>query len=156
MLWKSGIAGLLFCLQIANADLIPVNVALEEDGLDSPADLAAISTVESLIDPGGGANWTTQANNALLANILNLVMTIGGDSAEIAELFQPGAIFADVLEPGVPILGTSGRVLSSETPVAVTEPATMGLLGGPLLLLSLYAMRRPGNINLHGPLLRSD
>jgi hypothetical protein len=131
-------------------------IALENDGVDSPADLAAIGALEFLIDPGDGANWTTEANNALLGNILNLVITIGGDSAEIAELFQPGAIFADVLEPTVPPFSTSGPVLSSETPVAVPEPATMDLLGGALFPLSLYAMCRLRNINLHGPLLRSD
>ena len=165
MQWKYAIVAVFFCLpvlclQSARADLIPVTVALEDDGMDSPANLAAISTLESLIDPGGGANWTTQANNALLGNILNLVMTVGGDSAEIAELFQPGAIFADVLEPTLPLVSTSALAQSSETPVAVPEPATMGFLGGALLflrsLLSLYAMRPLRNINLHGPLFRSD
>ena len=145
-----------FCIQDLRADLIPVTIALEDDGLATPANLAAISTLEGLIDPGGGANWTTGANNVLLGDMLNLVTTLGGDSAEIAELFQPGAIFANVIEPGVPLMETPTLTLSSETPGVVPEPATMGFLGGALLLLGVYAMRRLRNINLHGPLLRSD
>jgi len=133
---------LSFCVRSVRADLIPVTIALMDDGLDTPPNLAAISKVEGLIDPGGGANWTTEANNVLLGNILNLVTTLGGDSAEIAELFQPGAIFADVLEPSAPLVGTPALTLSSEIPGVVPEPATIGLLGGALILLGLYAVRR--------------
>jgi hypothetical protein len=147
---KCAVAIILFCLPAAYADLIPVTIALEEDGLNTPANLAAISTLESLIDPGGGANWTTEANNVLLGNMLNLVTTLGGDSAEIAQLFQPGAIFADVLEPTVPLISTFSLTQGSETPGVVPEPATIVLLAGALLFLSLY------EINFHGPLLRSD
>jgi hypothetical protein len=150
------VAVLLLGLQTLRADLIPVTVALQQDGLDSPVDLAAIAAIESRIDPFAGPNWTTPENNYLLGNLLELVTTLGGDSSEIAALFAPGAIFADVLVPPAPMPGGAVLITSNEGQGNVPEPATMGLLGGALLLLSLYAMRRLRNIYLHGPLQRSD
>lgn len=146
----------VICLQTGRADLIPVTIALEEDGLESPSDLSAVSAIESLIDPGAGPDWTTEANNILLGNLLDLVTSLGGDSADIAALFQPGAIFADVLEPTVPMVSGSDLASGPQNSDGVPEPATMGLLGGAMLLLSLYAMRRLRKIYLHGPLQRSD
>ncbi len=146
----------VLCLQTGRADLIPVTIALAEDGLESPANLAAVSAIEFLVDPGAGPYWTTEANNILLGNILDLVTSLGGDSGEIAELFAPGAVFAEVLEPSVPLVFGSAPVSSFETSESIPEPATMGLLGGAMLLLSLYAMRRLRNIYLHGPPQRSD
>jgi hypothetical protein len=141
---------------VLRADLIPVTIALQDYGLDTPADLAAIASIESWLDPDAGPYWTTPENNYLLGNLLDLVTTLGGDSAEIAALFAPGAVFADVLVPPVPMAGGTVLTSTDQEQGSVPEPATMGLLGGALLLLSIYAMRRLRNIYLHGPLQRSD
>ncbi|HWE51669.1 MAG TPA: PEP-CTERM sorting domain-containing protein [Bryobacteraceae bacterium] len=143
-------------LQSLRADLIPVTVALQNDGLDTPANLAAFGSLEYMLDPGAGPDWTTEQNNFLLQNLLVLVTTLGGDTTQIAALFAPGAVFADVLTPPLPSLTGPVVFSSAQTPADVPEPATIGLLGGALLLLSFYATRRLRNIYLHGPLQRSD
>jgi hypothetical protein len=139
---------LLFCLLWltgSRADTIPVTMS-PDDASDSNV----------LLGIGDDPEWTTPGNNELLENLLELITTLGGNSADIAGLYQPGAVFAS----DAPGLGTP-LVTSAITPASqvsnVPEPVTMGLLGGALFFLVGYASRRLRKINLHhGPLQRSD
>jgi len=146
---KCAIGVLLFCLsglQRSRADTIPVAMS-PDDASDSNV-LAGISD-----DP----EWTTPENDELLGNLLELITSLGGDSADIAELYQPGAVFAsDVPVSDTPLVTTSAIAPTAQVS-NVPEPVTMGLLVGPLLFLVGYASRRLWKINLHhGPLQRSD
>jgi hypothetical protein len=82
--------------------------------------------------------WTSPGNAALLANLRNLILSLGGDASLIAQLFQPGAAFAGsnvdpgLASPAVPI-GFIG-VTQSDIP----EPATMSLLIAALFLIRLW------------------
>ena len=144
--------GVLSCflwLPPSRADMIPVTI--------SPDDASNSNVLAGLSDD---PDWTTPENNELLGNLLELITTLGGNTADIAELYQPGAVFALDGAPVVTPVDTP-VVTSAITPAAqisnVPEPVTMGLLGGALLFLVGYARRRLRKINLHhGPLQRSD
>jgi len=137
--------------------MIPVTI--------SPDDASNSNVLAGLSDD---PDWTTPENNELLGNLLELITTLGGNTADIAELYQPGAVFAldgaPVVTPvDTPVVTSAITpvVTSAITPAAqisnVPEPVTMGLLGGALLFLVGYARRRLRKINLHhGPLQRSD
>lgn len=147
--------GVLFCLfwlRGSNADTIPVTI--------SPNDASDSGGSISLLGLSDDPEWTTAENNELLGNLLELITTLGGNSADIAELYQPGAVFAsDAIVSGTPLV--TPVVTSAIAPVSqvsnVPEPVTMGLLGGALLFLVGYASRCLRKINFHhGPLQRSD
>jgi hypothetical protein len=153
---KCAIAVLLFCLsglQRSRADTIPVTM--------SPNDASDANVLAGI---GNDPDWTTPGNNELLGNLLGLITALGGNSADIAELYQPGAVFAsDVPVSGISLVtpvvtsAITPGVPSGEQVSNVPEPVTMGLLGGALLFLIGYARRRLRKINLHhGPLQRSD
>jgi hypothetical protein len=91
--------------------------------------------------------WTTNANAALYTNLLALITTLGGDQSMIAELFQPGAVFAGQTNP------YAVAVQSFSTQTATPEPATIGLFGGGLLFLCCYAFWRKRS---YGPIQRTD
>jgi hypothetical protein len=85
------------------------------------------------------------------------VTSPGNDSAEIVLLFEPGAVFAGVLEPLAPAVTTTELVSDIQTPASsVTEPGTMGLLGGALFLPGVFVTGRRANFKTHGALLRAD
>ena len=95
--------------------------------------------------------WTSNANAALYSNLLALITTLGGDDSLIAQLFQPGAIFAGEVDPAAstgsqPLIVTGDESLQPSVP----EPATMGLFGGALLFLCCYALVRSGRVRHPG------
>lgn len=78
---------------------------------------AAGDSVYQLFDLGTGQEWTSPVDGGVSENLLVTVLSLGGDSAQIDELFQPGAALADFTE--VP-----------SSPASVPEPATLVLLSG--------------------------
>jgi hypothetical protein len=139
----------------ADASVSMLELEQELFGLDT-ADGYSIAQASQL--------WTSNANAALYSNMLALITTLGGDQGLIAELFQPGAIFAGQSNPllvaSTPAV-SNFEVLSSQAPVP--EPATMGLLGGTLLFLCCYALLRTARVKAalrrmpsYGPIRRTD
>jgi hypothetical protein len=131
-------------------------------GLD-PADGYSIAQESQL--------WTSNANAALYTNMMELITTLGGNSAMIAELFEPGAVFAGQTDPLavtssptlVNIPGVSSQLVSIQP--SIPEPATMGLLGEALLFLCCCAFFRRGRMRAaacqsqtqpHGPIRPAD
>ena len=84
-------------------------------------------SVYLLFDLGTGQEWTTPANGDVTENLMLTILTLGGDSADIAELFQPGAVFA-------------GSLVEPSVPSNVPEPATLILLCGAFAVLSCYRL----------------
>jgi hypothetical protein len=127
----------------AQADSINSNISLN-DGISSLSGLeqsnfGAGNSVYSILS-GDSGPWTSPQNQALLGNLRNLILTLGGDGALIAQLFQPGAVFAQpyIAPPLVPVI----QGFSSDLPSGVPEPATMSFLGGAMFFLSIYALFR--------------
>ena len=153
-------------LAAARADTIPVTI--------SPDDAAdPVNTLAGGDDP----EWTSASNIDLTGSLLDLITTLGGNSADIAALFQPGAALAgDAGTPSTPsslVTDAASNVAddavssvvsspgTAESASSTPEPATMGLLFAALLFLIWYAGRRVRKIhrytsNPHGPLQRSD
>lgn len=130
------VAVFVFCLRGVRADTIPAAVVTSSDSTDTGPDLTTVAADDTLglsDDP----EWTTLENNELTENLLALITSLGGNSTDIAALFAPGAVLADS-GTDLGIDGSSGAFTDSTTP----EPATMGLLGVALLLLSYLALRR--------------
>jgi hypothetical protein len=151
MRWICAIAVLGLCVICARADLIPVTISADDSAL--------LSSLSGGSDP----EWTTASNIALTGSLFELVMSLGGNEADIAALFQPGGALAGysggtvlVSDAGSNVVsGAVSNVVTSYPASSTPEPATMGLLFGALLLLFWYAMRRVRKIH-HGPLQRSD
>ena len=134
----------LFAVQPAAADAITAPITFE-NALGQPMTLqeavdAAGDSVYMLFDLGTGQEWTTAATSALPENLLVTILSLGGDSASIDELFQPGAVFADL----------SG---GPSAPAVVPEPATLILLSGALVLsFAAYSRARLRNSRLKHPI----
>jgi hypothetical protein len=172
------LAGPAFCKRLARWCLILAvsagSICLADSITTDPTPADASQALEEIeqelfgYDPADGYSiaeldqlFTTDANAALYTNLLELITTLGGDDSMIEELFQPGAIFANDVDPLVVASALESSVESSSVP----EPATMGLLGGALLLLCCYAFFRTGRINREvrraethpdGPIQRAD
>ena len=147
------ITAVLFWSRAGCADAIPVTIS-PDDAADSSTSLSG----------GDDPEWTTASNIALTDSLLALVTTLGGNSADIGALFQPGAALAGDAVVSTPVISVTG---SSGT--NIPEPATIGLPIAGLLLLMWYAARRVRVIRQdastdaltypfidHGPLHRSD
>ena len=81
----------LVLLGISRADSISIlssgNAALNS-GLDTLPDLGN--------GLSGAPEWTTAENIGLTGNLFALITTLGGNSADIALLFQNGAVFGNL------------------------------------------------------------
>jgi hypothetical protein len=115
---------------VSDPSISTLELEAELYGLD-PADFYSLSD--------GSQLWTNQANAALYGNLMELILTLGGDNAMIDQLFAPGAVFSG--SGSTPAANVNANVLSgSSSQSATPEPGTMGLLGGTLLLLTCYAI----------------
>jgi hypothetical protein len=152
-------------LGAALADTIPVTIS-PDDAADSVNTLAG----------GDDPEWTSASNIDLTGSLLDLITTLGGNSADIAALFQPGAALAGYAgapstssTPSDVVTDVASNVVddavsnadTTDSSASTPEPATMGLLFAALLFLIWYAGRRVRKIhrytsNQHGPLQRSD
>lgn len=101
-----------------------------------PADFYALSEQSPFLNAG---------NQHLYSNLEQLILTLGGNQQMIAELFEQGGVFSGGAGgagggggAGAQVVLSGASAQSSSTP----EPDTMGLLGGTLLFLCLYAAWR--------------
>jgi hypothetical protein len=128
--------------------------------------LFGLDQADSYSIAGADQLWTSDANAALYTNMLALITTLGGDQALIAQLFEPGAVFAGQTNP-LTVANSQAVVNFQEfsAPSGVPEPATMGLLGGTLLFLCCYAFFLAGSVRgakrqppteAHGPIQSTD
>ena len=115
----------------------------------------------SLFSSSQTPQWTNWQNIALTGNLLNLVLTLGGDSSQIALLFQPGGVFSQPAVLSQPVvfsqpavlvaqsIGSSSPIISSVPSLVaessqvsnVPEPDTMVLLCGSLVMYGFLAYR---------------
>jgi hypothetical protein len=131
----------------ARADTIPVSMSTEDAAL------------AMLLPASGVPEWTSVENIALMGSLYQLIMTLGGDEAEISALFGPGGALAGYGTPADPSdPSVNSLVVSTSDSVSVVpEPATIGLPAGALVFLLWYATRRVRKIrHHHGPLQRTD
>ena len=119
----------------ARADTIAIAMTPED----------ASNTVNTLAG-GTDPEWTSQPNIDLTGNLLLLIEELGGNPADIAALYQPGAALADSAPASSPTVSDAvGNVVTSDMS-SVPEPATIVLPVAAAVLLLLYAVRRARKI----------
>jgi hypothetical protein len=100
-------------------------------------------------EPDPSQPWTSAANIETLNYWLSLVEELEDDPSLLAQLYGMGMISSpDLTSDQVNQLILSNDQVITLEPGSVPEPVTLGLLGGGLALLGLYAAGRSGPIRL--------
>jgi hypothetical protein len=169
------LAFVIWPAQSCLADAISTTPSLSDPSvsmLELEASLFGLDQADGYSIAAASQLWTSDANAALYSNMMELILTLGGDSAMINQLFQNGAVFSGPSigqsvgqSTGGPFASVSFQQ-SSSSQIETPEPATMGLLGGTLLLLAWYAKHRaakmrplfagPARRPLYGPISTAD
>jgi len=93
-------------------------------------------------EPDPAQPWTSPANIETMNYWLTLVMDLGDDPALLSQLYELGMIGSPNLTPAQisQLILSNDQLIASETTGSVPEPAALGLLGGGLTLMGLYAV----------------
>ncbi len=128
-------AGWLYCQTTAPPNTTDSDSSILDDGIaDVPA--SDIAGWFLTFDPAN--QWTSEANIETMESWLAVVEQVENDPALLQQLYGLGMTSSEVF--------ATNEALTSDLSTAqgaVSEPATLGLLGGSLALLGLYASR-PG------------
>jgi hypothetical protein len=92
-------------------------------------------------EPDPSQPWTSEANIETMNYWLSLVLDLGDDSALLSQVYGLGMVDSPNLAPTQisQLILSNDQLLAQESIGNVPEPATLGLLGGGLAVLGLYA-----------------
>jgi hypothetical protein len=162
--WKTSrsvrLAGLVFAfLLFANAaaadDVTAGSVYIIDDGI---GDLPAADMngwffnpdpdLPFPAEPDPSQPWTSAANIETMNYWLSLVMDLWDDQTLLSQLYGMGMISSpDLTTTQISrLILSNDQLISQETSGSVPEPVTIGLLGGGLAFLGLYAVARKRRI----------
>jgi hypothetical protein len=134
---------LLASFRPALADSVITPPAVDDPSvsmLELEAELFGLNPADFYSVSGSDPFWNAD-NASLYGNLGALILSLGGDSSMISQLFVGGGAFSGGGSLGQP--AASANVLSGGDNQSPTpEPATMGLLGGALLFFGCYAIYR--------------
>jgi hypothetical protein len=95
-------------------------------------------------EPDPSQPWTSPENLETINYWLSLVVDLGNDQFILSQMYGLGMISSPDLTPMQisQLILSNDQLIAQETAASTPEPVTLGLLGGGLALLGLYAAGR--------------